>query len=140
MTNVRAGGAASFLPPTAFAATDERGHPLPNVLTLTPPHPDASGAYDPGASREGWVALALPSTRTAGMIRFLPYRTDPDPRYLSWDRFRPPARRSRIRLLRPVAARIWTRRTGRMRDRQTPVGRAAGVDQTMYGASTSRAR
>ena len=104
--NVRAGGAAEFFPPTAIVATDERGDPLPDILTLTPPHPDVSGSYYPGASREGWVVLALPSQRTAGILRFRPYHTDPDPRFLAWDQGWMPARRFRARLLRAIAARI----------------------------------
>ena len=84
VTNVRAGGEAAFLPPNAFALVDEGGEPIPEVVTLTPPRPDASGGYYPGASREGWVAFELPVGYAAAVVRFLPYAGDPDPRYIAY--------------------------------------------------------
>lgn len=85
VTNTQTGGAAAFLPPNAFALVDETGEPVPDVATLTPPRPDASGAYYPGAARDGWVAFELPVGYTAATVRFLPYATDPDPRYLAYE-------------------------------------------------------
>ena len=84
VTNVRAGGEAAFLPPNAFALIDEVGEPVPDVVTLTPPRPDASGGYYPGASREGWVAFELPVGYASALVRFLPYAGDPDPRYIAY--------------------------------------------------------
>ncbi len=87
VTNVRTGGGAAFFPPNAFGLADEAGASVPDVLTLTPPFPDISGTYYPGASREGWVTFELPEAYAASgltLVRFLPYRTDPDPRFLSW--------------------------------------------------------
>jgi len=77
---------AAFLPPGAWMLTDETGRPVLDVATLTPPEPDASGAYEPGATREGWVAFELPIGYTASLVRFLPYAMarDADPRYLSF--------------------------------------------------------
>ena len=86
ITNVRGGGEPAFLPPNAFTLVDEAGDPIPDVMTLTPPRPDASGAYYPGAVREGWVAFELPADETF-TVRFLPYAAtaaDPDPRYLAY--------------------------------------------------------
>lgn len=83
--NVQAGGAAAFLPPSAFMLAMADGTAVPNTLTLTPPSPDASGDYYPGASREGWVAFEIPAGYDLGTVRFLPYRTDTDPRYLTWE-------------------------------------------------------
>ena len=83
ITNVRAGGEPAYLPANAFAIIGEDGAPLLDLPTLTPPNPDASGAYFPGASREGWVAFEIPSDGVY-TVRFLPYATitaDPDPRY-----------------------------------------------------------
>lgn len=84
VTNVRGGGEPAFLPPNAFALVDEAGEPLLDVLTLTPPSPDAAGAYFPGASRDGWVAFDIATAYTTDTVRFLPYATDPDPRYLAY--------------------------------------------------------
>ena len=84
VTNVRPGAEAAFLPPNAFTLADETGASLLDVTTLTPPRPDASGAYYPGASREGWVAFEIPG-EAAYTVRFLPYATDPDPRYLTYE-------------------------------------------------------
>lgn len=84
VTNVRAGGEAAFLPPNAFALVDEAGTPLLDVFALTPPRPEASGAYFPGTSREGWVAFDVAPADAASIVRFLPYATDPDPRYLTY--------------------------------------------------------
>lgn len=77
-------GEAAFLPPNAFALVDPAGAPIPDVATLTPPSPDASGAYYPGAVREGWVAFELPLGYDTAVVRFLPYSTEPDPRYLGY--------------------------------------------------------
>ena len=89
VTNVGASGGEgepAALPPNAFVLVDENGAPIPDVLTLTPPRPDAAGAYEPGASREGWVAFELPADAVY-TVRFLPYPTtaaDADPRYLTY--------------------------------------------------------
>lgn len=83
--NVQAGGAAAFLPPSAFMLAMADGSAVPNTLTLTPPSPDASGAYFSGASREGWAAFEIPAGYDLGIVRFLPYRTDTDPRFLTWE-------------------------------------------------------
>ena len=84
VTNVHPGAEAAFLPPNAFTLADETGASILDVTTLTPPRPDASGAYYPGASREGWVAFEIPGDAPF-TVRFLPYATDPDPRYLTYE-------------------------------------------------------
>ncbi len=88
VTNVRPGVTPAFLPPTAFMLVDSDGNAVPNTLTLTAANPDASGSYAPGASRDGWVVFEVPTPRVesdATIVRFLPYRTDPDPRYFTYD-------------------------------------------------------
>jgi Bacterial SH3 domain len=85
ITNNRTGGVPAFLPATAFTLADAKGHPVSDVLTLTPPSPDASGAYYPGASREGWVAFEQPTDYAGALVRFLPYATDGDARYFTWN-------------------------------------------------------
>jgi hypothetical protein len=84
VTNVHAGGGPAFLPPNAFTLADESGAPVLDIQTLTPPRPDASATYYPGASGEGWVAFDVPAAYTAALIRFLPYATNDDPRYLTY--------------------------------------------------------
>ncbi len=87
ITNVRPGVTPAFLPPTAFMLVDSEGTAVPQTLTLTAATPDASGSYAPGASREGWVVFEVPTPyveRGETIVRFLPYRTDPDPRYFTY--------------------------------------------------------
>jgi hypothetical protein len=87
VTNVGTGGEASFFPPNAFSLADSTGAPLLDFVTLTPPIPDASGDYYPGASREGWVAFELPSYDPY-LIVFAPFDatvTTPDPRYITFE-------------------------------------------------------
>jgi hypothetical protein len=84
ITNVRPGGEPAFLPPTAFMLATGDGNAYPDVTTLTPPRPDASGTYYPGASRDGWVTFEIPANYGESVVRFLPYRTDADPRYLTY--------------------------------------------------------
>jgi len=88
VTNVRQGVTPSFLPPTAFMLVDSEGNAVPNTLTLTAANPDASGSYAPGASREGWVVFEVPTLYVESgesVVRFLPYRTDSDPRYFTYE-------------------------------------------------------
>lgn len=86
VTNVGTGGEPSYFPPNAFALADTTGARLLDVVTLTPPVPDASGDYYPGATREGWVAFELPSYDPY-LILFDPYDAtteSSDPRYLTY--------------------------------------------------------
>jgi hypothetical protein len=85
ITNVHTGGTSAFLSPSAFMLADEEGNPITDVLTLTPPSPDASGEYFPAATREGWVVFEVPETYSGSTVRFLPNLTDSDPRYLDWN-------------------------------------------------------
>jgi hypothetical protein len=75
--NVQSGGEAAYFPANA----------LLDVVTLTPPHPDAAGSYYPGAAREGWVMFDVPVDYAAALVRFQPFaHTAPslDPRYFSF--------------------------------------------------------
>jgi hypothetical protein len=85
--NVAAGGAAAHFPANAFVLADEAGEPLLDIATLTPPYPDATGGYYPGATRDGWVMFDVPVDYTAAMVRFLPYAhttESPDPRFFTY--------------------------------------------------------
>ena len=87
VTNIGTGDEASFFPPNAFELADTTGAPLLDFVTLTPPVPDASGEYYPGAAREGWVAFELPSYDPY-LIVFNPYDAtveSPEPRYFSYE-------------------------------------------------------
>ena len=84
VTNVRTGGASSFLPPTAFLLVTADAAPVNDVTLLTPPDPDASGTYYPGGGRDGWVAFEQPDSYPNSLIRFLPFVTDSDPRYFDF--------------------------------------------------------
>lgn len=84
VTNVQAGGAPAFMPATAFQLATSDGKAVNDVSILTPPDPDASGTYYPGASRDGWVVFEAPGSYGDGLVRFLPFFTDSDPRYISY--------------------------------------------------------
>lgn len=84
VTNNRTGNAPAFFPPMALQLADSQGQPLAGTLTLTPPDPDASGWYFPGASREGWIVFEQPVDAQGALLRLQPYATDTDVRYLAW--------------------------------------------------------
>jgi len=85
--NVAAGGELAYFPANAFVLVDDAGNPILDVVTLTPPRPDAAGGYYPGAQREGWVMFDVPLDYTAATVRFLPFAhtsTSLDPRFFSF--------------------------------------------------------
>jgi hypothetical protein len=82
--NVRAGGDLAYFPANAFALVDDTGEPILDIATLTPPRPDATGGYFPGASRDGWVMFDVPVDYATSTVRFQPFaHTAPtlDPRF-----------------------------------------------------------
>jgi hypothetical protein len=85
--NVAAGGQLAYFPTNAFVLVDDAGNPLLDVVTLTPPRPDAAGDYYPGAQRDGWVMFDVPMDYTTATVRFLPFAhtsTSLDPRFFSF--------------------------------------------------------
>ncbi|MCO5220015.1 MAG: SH3 domain-containing protein [Thermomicrobiales bacterium] len=84
VTNNRPGSAVSHLPVTAFSLSYSDGEEMLDVSRLTPPIPDISGDYLPGATRTGWAAFERPADFAGSVVRFQPYRTDADVRYLTW--------------------------------------------------------
>lgn len=87
ITNIQAGDDPAYLSSTAFMLVEPDGSTTSNVITLTAPSPDAAGAYYPGASREGWVAFELPAAYVDSgttLIRFLPFRGEPDERFITF--------------------------------------------------------
>jgi len=86
VTNLR--DAEAFLSATAFMLADADGSAIADVLTLTPPEPDAAGVYTQGEEREGWIAFLPPDDAAAdriAAIRFLSFRDDPVARYFDPD-------------------------------------------------------
>ncbi|HYP61959.1 MAG TPA: DUF4352 domain-containing protein, partial [Thermomicrobiales bacterium] len=92
-TNNGDDGLTRFLSPTAFQLADTDGSALNDIRTLSPPVPDLSGEYAAGASRAGWISFELPSScgpdganisYDADLLRFQPFATSGDVRYLTW--------------------------------------------------------
>jgi len=84
VTNNRDGSAVSHFPVTAFALSYGDGEEILDVARLTPPLPDIAGDYLPGATRTGWAAFERPVDFSGSLVRFQPFRTDADVRYLTW--------------------------------------------------------
>ena len=84
VTNNRGGSAVSHFPATAFSLAYADGSPVLDVSRLTPPLPDVSGDYLPGATFTGWAAFERPADFSGTLVRFQPFRTDADARYLTW--------------------------------------------------------
>jgi hypothetical protein len=87
-------GLTRTLSPTAFQLAEANGTAVLDVRQLTAPDPDIAGEYAAGGSRTGWIAYELPSFCGAGeinllydanLIRFQPFITSEDVRYLTWD-------------------------------------------------------
>lgn len=84
VTNNRTGSAVSHFPATAFSLSYSDGGEVLDVSRLTPPLPDIAGDFLPGATRIGWAAFERPADFDGSLVRFQPYRTDADVRYLTW--------------------------------------------------------
>lgn len=84
VTNNRGGSAVSHFPATAFSLAYSDGSEVLDVSRLTPPLPDVSGDYLPGASFTGWAAFERPADFSGTLVRFQSFRTDEDVRYLTW--------------------------------------------------------
>ncbi|CAN5339864.1 hypothetical protein BH09CHL1_BH09CHL1_33660 [soil metagenome] len=83
ITNNAAGGGAAFLSQTAFMPVMNGGNPVPDALILTPPSPDITGYSYPGGGRSGWVLFAMPVGLALDIVRFQPFGTDSDARYIT---------------------------------------------------------
>ncbi len=82
--NNRTGGLPQHFPVTAFGLAFGDGAAVPDVRLLSAPLPDLSGDYFPGGRASGWVTIELPAGYGGSLLRFQPYRTDADVRYLTW--------------------------------------------------------
>jgi hypothetical protein len=83
ITNNQAGGAAAYLSSTAFTPVTTDGRAIPDALLLTPPSPDTTGYSYPGGTRTGWVLFAMPVGTALDIVRFQPFGTDEDVRYIT---------------------------------------------------------
>ena len=84
ITNNFAGMPTAHFPATAFSLAYADGSEVPDVSRLTPPLPDVSGDYLPGGSFTGWAAFERPAGFDGSLVRFQPFRTDADVRFLTW--------------------------------------------------------
>ncbi|MCC6674800.1 MAG: SH3 domain-containing protein [Thermomicrobiales bacterium] len=84
ITNNQNDAMISHFPATAFSLAFADGSEVFDVWRLTPPLPDVSGDYLPGASFTGWAAFERPAEFSGTLVRFQPFRTDEDVRYLTW--------------------------------------------------------
>ncbi|HQY31259.1 MAG TPA: DUF4352 domain-containing protein [Thermomicrobiales bacterium] len=93
-TNNGNDGRTRYLPQTAFLLADANGDPVLDVRMLSAPIPEISGMFEAGASHTGWIAYELPSLcendevnlqYTDDIIRFQPFTSSADPRFLTWD-------------------------------------------------------
>ncbi len=82
--NIRTSGDALHFPVDAFQLAYSDGSAIPDVRFLSAPLPDLSGQYLPGGGAEGWITIELPIWFTGSVVRFQPYRTDSEVRYLTW--------------------------------------------------------
>jgi len=69
---------------SALEIADSTGEPWDHTMTLTPPNPDVSREYLPGASGEGWAAFEPMGYASADQIRILPYHVGGSPRYVAF--------------------------------------------------------
>lgn len=74
----------AFFSTTALEIADGKGEPWDHTMTLTPPNPDVSREYLPGASGEGWAAFEPMGYATTDLIRVLPSRVGGSPRYVAF--------------------------------------------------------
>ena len=84
VTDNRAGSSVAHFPATAFSLSYGDGEVILDVSRLTPPLPDIAGDFLPGGTRTGWAAFERPADFDGSLVRFQPYRTDTDVRYLTW--------------------------------------------------------
>jgi hypothetical protein len=85
--DVRHGGAVStplHWPVDAIGLAYADGSAVEDVRILSAPLPELSGWYLPGGRGEGWYLIELPYQSTGNVLRFQPFRSDADTRYLTW--------------------------------------------------------
>ncbi len=74
----------AYFATSALEIADAKGEPWDDTATLTPPNPDVSREYLPGASGDGWAAFEPQGFATADLIRILPSHVGGSPRYVAF--------------------------------------------------------
>jgi hypothetical protein len=74
----------AFFSTSALAIASTDGEPWDHTITLTPPNPDVSREYLPGASGEGWAAFEIADYASPALIRILPFHIGGSPRYVAF--------------------------------------------------------
>ncbi len=74
----------AFFSTSALAIASMDGEPWDHTITLTPPEPDVSREYLPGASGEGWAAFEIADFASPELIRVLPFHIGGSPRYFAF--------------------------------------------------------
>jgi hypothetical protein len=74
----------AFFSTSALAIASTDGEPWDHTVTLTPPNPDVSQEYLPGASGGGWAAFEIAAYASPDLIRILPFHIGGAPRYVAF--------------------------------------------------------
>ncbi|HEV2068114.1 MAG TPA: SH3 domain-containing protein, partial [Thermomicrobiales bacterium] len=74
----------AFFSTSALAIASPDGEPWDHTITLTPPNPDVSREYLPGASGSGWAAFEIADYASPDLIRVLPFHIGGSPRYIAF--------------------------------------------------------
>lgn len=74
----------AFFSTSALAIAGTDGEPWDHTVTLTPPNPDVSQEYLPGASGSGWAAFEIADYASPDLIRILPFHIGGSPRFVAF--------------------------------------------------------
>lgn len=75
----------AFFSEIAFEIADFSGEAWDHTLTMTPPEPDVSQEYLPGATGEGWASFGGWLWTAAELIKVQPFKTGGAARYVIFD-------------------------------------------------------
>jgi len=74
----------AYFSTSALAIAGPDGEPWDHTVTLTPPNPEVSREYLPGASGSGWAAFEIADYASPDLIRVLPFHIGGSPRYIAF--------------------------------------------------------
>lgn len=75
----------AFFSDIAFEIADFSGEPWDHTLTMTPPEPDVSQEYLPGATGEGWASFGGWTWTEPELIKVQPFKTGGSARYVIFE-------------------------------------------------------
>lgn len=75
----------AFFSEIAFEIADFSGEPWDHTLTMTPPEPDVSQEYLPGATGQGWATFGGWTWTEPELIKVQPFKTGGSARYVIFD-------------------------------------------------------